>query len=56
MMRSIARLLDDEIPIDNASIEHLRNYFAEWANELEVVGARLGLWRSGNESERNGIG
>lgn len=35
MMRSLGRFADDEIPVAADEVKVLRDYFHEWADELE---------------------
>lgn len=40
MMRTITRFSNHEIPIDHALVQDLRNFFDEWAQELESTTQR----------------
>jgi len=40
MMRTITRFSNQEIPIDHALVQDLRNFFDEWAQELEWANQR----------------
>lgn len=38
MMRTLDRFSNDEIPIDEARVDELRRFFADWADELDHPG------------------
>lgn len=37
MMRTLDRFTDDEIPVDGIDVSALRNYFRDWARELDTA-------------------
>ena len=36
MLRTLNRFTDDELPTDPTEIQHLRNFFATWATDLQT--------------------